>query len=97
MRAAGTVLICPIPLGAGNAGLLDAALAAAQSGARLILLEPEMGDASDRETLLTRVGTRDYSGRGPDLYRALLDAGAQVATSPTRAIDLLMSAGRASS
>jgi cobalamin transport system ATP-binding protein len=90
MGAAATILICPIPLGAGNVGLLDAALIAAQSGARLIVLEPEMDGASDREAVLARVATRDYSGRGPDLYRALLEAGAQVATSPTRALDLLM-------
>ncbi len=77
MRAAGVVLVCPIPLGAGNIGLLDAALAAAQSGAQVILLEPEMGDAADQEALLARVATRDYSGRGPDLYRALLEAGAE--------------------
>jgi iron complex transport system ATP-binding protein len=89
MRAASAVLICPIPLGAGNVALLDAALVATQSGAHLILLEPDMGDASDRESLFARVAERDYSGRGPVLYRALLDAGAQVATSPTRALDLL--------
>jgi iron complex transport system ATP-binding protein len=89
MRAAGAILVCPIPLGAGNIGLLDAALAAAQSGARVILLEPEIGDASNREALLTSVAARDYSGRGSDLYRALLEVGAQVVTSPTRALDLL--------
>jgi iron complex transport system ATP-binding protein len=89
MRAAGAILVCPIPLGAGNVGLLNAALVAAQSGACVILLEPDMGDASDRESLFARAAERDYSGRGPVLYRALLDAGAQVATSPTRALDLL--------
>jgi len=68
---------------------LDAALAAAQSGARVILLEPEVGDAANQEALLARVAVRDYSGRGPDLYRALLEAGAKVAASPTQALDLL--------
>jgi len=92
MRAAGAVLVCPIPLGAGNIGLLDAALAAAQSGAHVILLEPEVGDEADREALLARVATRDYSGRGPDLYRALLAAGAMVATSAPNALDLLTGA-----
>ena len=92
MRAAGVVLVCPIPLGAGNIGLLDAALAAAQSGAQVILLEPEMGDTTDQETLLARVAKRDYSGRGPDLYRALLEAGAEVAMSPTKALDQLTGA-----
>jgi iron complex transport system ATP-binding protein len=92
MRAAGAVLVCPIPLGAGNIGLLDAALAAAQSGVCVILLEPALGDASDREALLARGATRDYSGRGPDLYRALLEAGATVATSAPNALDLLTGA-----
>jgi iron complex transport system ATP-binding protein len=89
MSAAGVVLICPIPLGAGNVGLLDVALAAAQSGARVILLEPELGDAADREALLARVAARDYSGRGQDLYRLLLGAGTEVVTAPTRALDLV--------
>jgi iron complex transport system ATP-binding protein len=89
MRTAGAILVCPIPLGAGNIGLLDAALAATQSGARVVLLEPEMSDTTDREALLARVAARDYSGRGPDLYRALLEAGAMVATSVTNALDLL--------
>jgi iron complex transport system ATP-binding protein len=92
MRAAGVVLVCPIPLGVGNIGLLDAALVAAQSGARVILLEPEMGDASDRETLLARAEARDYSGRGADVYRALLEASAVVATSAPKALDLLTDA-----
>jgi hypothetical protein len=89
MRAAGVVLVCPIPLGAGNIGLLDAALAAARSDACVILLEPEVGDAANQEALLARVAARDYSGRGPDLYRALLVAGAEIAASPAQALDLL--------
>ena len=92
MRAASTVLICPIPLGGGNAGLLDETLDTARSGARVILLEPELGVASDWETLLARVAARDYSGRGPELYSALLEAGAEVATAPTQALDLLADA-----
>jgi iron complex transport system ATP-binding protein len=94
MRAESAVLICPIPLGSGNVALLEMARDAAQSGARAILLEPEMGDASDREALLARVAARDYSRRGPDLYRALLEAGADIATSPSQALDLLTGAGR---
>jgi iron complex transport system ATP-binding protein len=89
MRAAGAVLLCPIPLGAGNVALLDMALSAAQSGARVILLEPEAGSMPDREALLARVATRDYSGRGAELYRALLEAGAEIAATPTQALDLL--------
>jgi iron complex transport system ATP-binding protein len=92
MRAAGAILVCPIPLGAGNVGLLDAALAVAQSGAHVILLEPEMSDTTDREALLARVAARDYSGRGSDVYRAMLKAGAMVATSVTNALDLLAGA-----
>jgi iron complex transport system ATP-binding protein len=93
MRAASADLICPTPLGEGNIGLLDEALAAAQSGARMILLEPEVADAADRETLVARVTARDYSGRGAELYGSLLNAGAVVATSVTNALDLLTSSG----
>ena len=89
MRAAGAVLLCPLPLGAGNVALLDLARSAAQSGARVILLEPEAGSMPDREALLARVAARDYSGRGPALYRALLEAGAEIAAMPTQALDLL--------
>jgi iron complex transport system ATP-binding protein len=92
MRAASAVLICPTPVGAGNIRLLDEALAAAQSGARAILLEPELADTADREALLARVTSRDYSGRGAELYGSLLTAGAVVATSVTNILDLLTSA-----
>jgi iron complex transport system ATP-binding protein len=92
MRAAGTILICPIPLGAGNVALLDIALAVAQSGARVIWLEPELADVADQQALLARVAARDYSGRGPDLCFALLEAAAEVATSVTRTLDLLTNA-----
>ena len=51
-----------------------------------------MGDTTDQEALLARVAKRDYSGRGPEVYRALLEAGAEAAMSPTKALDLLMSA-----
>ena len=67
-------------------------LGVARSGARVILLEPELGATSDLEALLARVAARDYSGRGPDLYRALLEAGAKVAGSPGQALDLLADA-----
>jgi iron complex transport system ATP-binding protein len=90
MSAASAVLVCPIPLGAGNIGLLDAVLDAAHVHVRVILLEPELRDAPDREALLARVAARDYSGRGPDAYRALLDAGAEITTSVTNALDLLV-------
>jgi iron complex transport system ATP-binding protein len=93
MRAAMAVLICSTPLGVGNIGLLDEALAAAQSGARIILLEPELADAAEREALLARVTARDYSGRGAELYDSLLNAGAMVATSVTNALDQLTSSG----
>ena len=89
MRAAGVVLVCPIPLGAGNIGLLDAALAAAQSGAQVILLEPEMGDTADQEALLARVASVTIRVAGQSCYRALLEAGAEVAMSPTKALDQL--------
>jgi iron complex transport system ATP-binding protein len=92
MRAAGAVLVCPIPIGPGNVTLLDNARDAVQSGARVILLEPELEGGADWEALLERVASRDYSGRGPELYRPLLEAGATIATSPAQALDLLTDA-----
>jgi iron complex transport system ATP-binding protein len=93
MLTAGVVIVCPMPLGTGNVALLEAARAAAQAGARVILLEPGMDPARDPETLAQRVAARDFSGRGPALYRALLDAGAELAESPAQALDLLARVG----
>lgn len=84
---AGTLVICPAPLGPGNVTLLDAALAARADGARVILMEPAA--AVDESNPLAQVAGRDFSGRGVTLYEALLAAGAEVATSPAGVVGLL--------
>jgi iron complex transport system ATP-binding protein len=84
---AGTLVICPAPLGPGNITLLDAALEARQRGTRVILLEP--GAAEDTARPLGHVTARDFSGRGVAAYEALLAAGAEVAVSPAEVVALL--------
>ncbi|HEU5440317.1 MAG TPA: ABC transporter ATP-binding protein [Ktedonobacterales bacterium] len=87
---AATTLICPAPLGPGSIALIEAALDAQRAGRRVLLFEPELAlDAATPErhaTLLAAVTARDYSGRGADLYAALLDAGAAVAVSVAQAV-----------
>lgn len=84
---AGTLVICPAPLGPGNVPLLDAALEARLRGTRVILLEP--GAAEDATRPLAHVAARDFSGRGAAAYEALLAAGAMVAVSPAAVTALL--------
>ena len=84
---AGTLVICPAPLGPGNVPLLDAALEARQRGTRVILLEP--GAAEDAARPLAHVAARDFSVRGVAAYEALLAAGAEVAVSPAAVVALL--------
>jgi cobalamin transport system ATP-binding protein len=84
---AGTLVICPAPLGPGNVPLLDAALDARAQGVRVILLEP--GAAEDAARPLAHVAVRDFSGRGAVACEALLTAGAEVATSPAAVVALL--------
>jgi iron complex transport system ATP-binding protein len=84
---AGTLVICPAPLGPGNVTLLDAALEARTLGTRVILLEP--GATEDAARPLARVAARDFSGRGVAAYAALLAAGAEVAMSPAAVVTLL--------
>ncbi|HEU0025554.1 MAG TPA: ABC transporter ATP-binding protein [Ktedonobacterales bacterium] len=84
---AGTLVICPAPLGPGNVTLLDAALAARQRGTRLILLEP--GAAEDATRPMALVAARDFSGRGVAAFEALLAAGAEIAVSPAAVVALL--------
>jgi cobalamin transport system ATP-binding protein len=87
---AATTLICPAPLGPGNIALIEAALDAQRAGRRVLLFEPELAlDAATpegRAALLAAVEARDYSGRGADLYAALLDTGVQVAVSVAQAV-----------
>ncbi|MDE3231002.1 MAG: ABC transporter ATP-binding protein [Chloroflexota bacterium] len=93
MVEAGAVIVCPSPLGPGNIALLDAALAAQQAGARIILLEPGLGGRPSDEATAARdaaglalVAARDFSGRGRDAYAALLAGGATWAATPTAAL-----------
>jgi iron complex transport system ATP-binding protein len=94
MLGASAVIVCPMPLGPGNVALLDAALDAARTSVPVLLLEPEasliasddMDGAADNaaQALARAVATRDFSGRGPQLYAALIQAGAHIATSPAQ-------------
>jgi iron complex transport system ATP-binding protein len=101
MAAVPTVVVCPMPLGRGNVGLLESALDARRAGTQVILLEPGIeraGDALlDREAAridddpFSTIRERDFSGRGLDLYRALAQSGAQWVGSPADALPLLQS------
>ena len=88
MLEARAVILCPAPLGPGNIGLIDAVAAAKQAGCRVVLLEPSAVPEHE-EAVLAGVGARDYSGRGTELYRALLSVGCSVASSPSEALRLL--------
>ncbi|WIG57402.1 MAG: hypothetical protein OJF49_000146 [Ktedonobacterales bacterium] len=81
MRRAKLIVVCPVPLGPGNIALLEAAFEGQQSGREVVLLEPQSGEGAegDREArLIESVSRRDYSGRGAEVYRALLAAGARI-------------------
>jgi iron complex transport system ATP-binding protein len=89
MLAARAVILCPTPLGPGNIGLIEAALAARQEGRMVALLEPVASGPDDTEGMLANVGARDFSGRGAELYQELLGAGCAIATTPDAALRLL--------
>lgn len=89
MLASRAVILCPTPLGPGNIGLIEAALEARQSGRIVTLLEPTASGPEDADGVLASVGARDFSGRGPELYHQLLDAGCAIATTPGAALRLL--------
>ncbi len=85
---AGTLVICPAPLGPGNVTLLDIALEARQRGTRVVLLEP--GAVKDAPRPLAQIfAARDFSGRGVAAYEALLAAGVEVVVSPAQVVSLL--------
>lgn len=90
MLAARAIILCPTPLGLGNIVLVEAALAARQAGRTVALLEPTANGPEDADGVLASVGARDYSGRGPELYRQLLDAGCAIATTLGEALRLLV-------
>lgn len=89
MLAAPATLICPVPLGPGNVGLVEQALDAATAGRRVVVLEREPPDPvlATRDDLLALVRQRDFTdGRATAAYAALLDAGAEVVWSPAAAL-----------
>jgi cobalamin transport system ATP-binding protein len=79
MLEARTIILCPTPLGPGNIGLIEEALAARRAGRAVMLLEPTATAGDD--TMLSSVDERDFSGRGAELYRQLLATGCTVASS----------------
>ncbi len=84
MLAAGSVAVCPIPIGPGNVALLVAAREARLLGAQVWLFEPALppGAIYDPDAIAGHVATRDFAaGAGARSYRALIEAGARVATS----------------
>ncbi len=92
MAESAMVVLCPIPLGHGNAALVRAVAEAGRMGTRVVLLEPELAvepGGEVREALLAAVARRDFSGEGSELYADLLDAGAEIAYSPATALALL--------
>ena len=89
MQSARAVILCPTPLGPGNIGLIEAALSARHEGHTVALLEPTASGADDAEDVLASVGARDFSGRGPALYRQLLDADCSIATTPAAVLRVL--------
>lgn len=90
MASAQAVIVCPAPLGPGNISLLAAALQALQAGTDVILLE--LGEVSGDGTSLDMetIRERDFSGRGAELYGALLAGGARLAFSPLDVIRQLL-------
>ncbi len=82
MLAAEHIVICPIPIGGGNAVMLDIALRAMTAGAKIWLYEPQLAQQNDFVTqeadVLELVARRDYSANkaGVSQYQQLLRSGA---------------------
>jgi cobalamin transport system ATP-binding protein len=96
MRAAGAVVVCPMPIGPGNLALLDDALDARRAGLSVILLEParlalsgEAGASENEMGELAAIAARDFSGHAAERYAALAEAGAMWAGSPAEVAVLL--------
>jgi iron complex transport system ATP-binding protein len=92
MDEAEMIVLCPMPLGAGNIALVAAVQEARATGRAVVVLEPGAGardSAPDDAPLLKLVDERDFSGRGVDLYRQLLESGSVVATSPVQIVERL--------
>ena len=80
--AAGTAILCPMPLGTGNLALLIAARTAALLGAKVWLFEPTLPiEATTPAAIVAHITLRDYAeGAGARCYADLLTAGVQIAT-----------------
>jgi iron complex transport system ATP-binding protein len=83
MLAARAVVICPMPLGTGNVGLLALAYQAQLAGVPVFLFEPGHAGAAGADASLRQwdefaaIASRDYSQSGVSTYRKLVEAGAQ--------------------
>jgi iron complex transport system ATP-binding protein len=88
MLAARAVVICPMPLGTGNVGLLALAYKARLAGVPVFLFEPSHAsygspDASSGQLEeYAAIASRDYSEVGVSTYQQLVEAGAQWVHSP---------------
>lgn len=74
IAAAGAVVVCPMPLGAGNIALLEMTLAACRAGTFVVLLEPAR---ALNLTVGAGVGTVEASDHAEDREAATLAAVAQ--------------------
>jgi iron complex transport system ATP-binding protein len=93
MYSAGTIVICPIPLGPGNVALIDAACIALESGVHVLLFEPTYPCPTGFETpddITRSIAMRDYAnGAGQAAYHTLSEKGAQMVTNLTELITVL--------
>lgn len=80
MAVAGRVIMCPVPIGPGNIGSIEAAATAIAQGAHVWLFEPTLAEAT-QSGLVAHVAERDYtSGTGSAIYAHLVQLGAKIIT-----------------
>jgi iron complex transport system ATP-binding protein len=92
MLSARAVVICPVPLGTGNVGLLEVAYEASQAGVPVFLFEPGLLPGADQgveNPAWVALTARDYSGQGIEAYHKLVDGGAQWIGSNAELLQLL--------
>jgi iron complex transport system ATP-binding protein len=84
MLSARAVVICPVPLGTGNVGLLEAAYEARLAGVPVFLFEPGLqleadpgADPGSKYPPWAALEARDYSGQGIEAYRKLVASGSE--------------------
>ncbi|GCE49413.1 iron complex transport system ATP-binding protein [Thermosporothrix hazakensis] len=86
LRSVALLILCPVPIGAGNLALLREALFAAQRGLSVIMLEEQVSEG--QEESLEAILPRDYTeGKGTRLLMLLRQAGATVVTSVSEALE----------